>query len=324
LSARAWGRLLRLSLAPTAIADVAAGLAIGASGDWPSAREVSLLIGSSLGVYHGAMALNDWADRERDRSTRPDRPIPSGAISPRAGALTGVALVALGVASAAFAAHRAGAWMAVVATLALLYDVRGRGPWLGPLLLGLCRAGNLGLGLFYTGLLAATASEAIDLPLAFSHAPMGERVPRLGWLVCALYGTYVFFASRLGRLEDDEDAGVLGRRPTSYLASVAAVLIALPFVDPYGSGGFRWNVPAGACAWLGALGLLRAAFGTRVWSRALVGRAMGLALRRLLVFTATCALLSAPPFDEGGGVLALAILAGYPLSFVLREVFPPS
>jgi hypothetical protein len=74
------------------------------------------------------------------------------------------------------------------------------------------------------------------------------------------------------------------------------------------------------------------------WTRALVGRATGMALRRLLVFTSTCALLSflatlrlrgaveGPGAMAGwsGLVVAYAILLGYPISFALRRVFPPT
>src|SRR5512137_294118 len=91
---KAWGRLLRLSLAPTAAADVAAGAVAGA-GAWPG-RGVFVLMIASLCVYHGGMALNDWADRKEDRVLRPDRPIPAGGVSPPAGLAAGLALLVSG------------------------------------------------------------------------------------------------------------------------------------------------------------------------------------------------------------------------------------
>ena len=81
---RALGQLLRLSLAPSAAADVAAGLVLGGRGHVPAGAAPWLLLGGSLSIYTGALALNDWADRERDRAERPERPLPSGAISPGA------------------------------------------------------------------------------------------------------------------------------------------------------------------------------------------------------------------------------------------------
>jgi hypothetical protein len=49
---------------------------------------------------------------------------------------------------------------------------------------------------------------------------------------------------------------------------------------------------------------------------------MGMSLRRLLVFTAAATLLCVP--QTRAWIVAGAILAGYPLSFALRRVFPPS
>ena len=46
------------------------------------------------------MAWNDFFDREEDRLERPDRPLPSGKITPRQAALCGAGLVTAGVAFA--------------------------------------------------------------------------------------------------------------------------------------------------------------------------------------------------------------------------------
>src|SRR5690606_29795536 len=82
--AAAFGRLIRVSLFPTAVADVLAGLLVGGGGAFPGVGATSALVGASLLVYHGGLALNDWADREHDARTRPDRPLPSRAIPARA------------------------------------------------------------------------------------------------------------------------------------------------------------------------------------------------------------------------------------------------
>src|SRR5437773_2608345 len=95
---RAWGRLLRLSLAPSAAADVVAGLVYGSIGGWPERGWAWWLVPASLGVYHGALVLNDWNDRVHDARTRPARPLPSGQVNPRAALAAGLALMLLGVA----------------------------------------------------------------------------------------------------------------------------------------------------------------------------------------------------------------------------------
>ena len=71
----------------------------------------------------------------------------------------------------------------------------------------------------------------------------------------------------------------------------------------------------------GALGLVHAARRSGVWSSDDLTRATGLGLRRLLVFTAAVALSAGGP---ASWIVAGAILCGYPVSFALRGVFPPS
>lgn len=305
--ALAWGRLLRLSLAPSAAADVAAGLLIGSYGDGWRAHWLAL-IASSLAIYHGGMVLNDWADRGEDAGLRSDRPIPSGAISAHTAFAVGIALEIAGVALAASTGWRAGAWMAGVAVLACTYDFAGRGAWLGPLLLGACRAGNLGLGLFHRGMLA--------------RQPVGV-VPPQALLLALLYGAYVFNASRVARLEDVEDESRIGSLPRWHLLAASLLLLAPAFVQPYNAPAALPNPIALALGILGAFGLARVALRTPTWKRGDVGRATGMALRRLLVFTACCA-ITGDTGKASGYVLAAVILCGYPISSALRRVFPPT
>jgi len=302
----ALGRLLRLSLLPSAVADVVAGLAIGGHGEWSASNSTLLAIAGSLGVYHGAMALNDWADRDGDEATRPERPIPSGAISPGAALTLGSVLVGLGVVCYASVSVWAGLWMLAVATCAVLYDLIGRGPLLGPSLLGLCRAGNMGVGI----LVATSAADAPSAEFGFVFLP------------ALLYGGYVFSISRLGRLEDDEDPSALDDKPRRYLKAAIACFALIPFLRIY--RGLDWGTVASlVIAWSGAFGLVRTSLRTPEWSRADVGRTMGMALRRLLVFSAACVALDVAGAPSAWLAIAL-ILSGYPLSYTLRKVFPPT
>lgn len=273
---------MRLSLAPTAAADIVAGTLFAAHG-WPGGRAPWLLVGASLCIYHGALALNDWTDREHDARTRPTRPIPSGAVSARAALRLAIALLAGGTALAWSASNASGIALSAVALLAALYDVAGRGPWSGPLLLGLCRAGNLLAGMSVLG--AAWALQPLSL--------------------AAGYGAYVFFVSRLGRLEDGE-AGEIGRRPSRLLATGAVCQLVPLLWAPL------WPSP------LASVGLFVLAL-RREWSRANVLEAMGSALRLLLGYSAAVA-------ELGAGSLAafLLVILAYPLAWALRQVFPPS
>lgn len=299
---RAVGRLLRLSLTVSALADVAAGVLLGARG-WPGGTAPWALVLASACVYHGGMALNDWADREHDARTRPDRPIPSGVLSARFALGLGLALLAGGSALALWVNPVAGAALSGVAALAFLYDVAGRGPWSGPLLLGLCRGGNLGAGLLLgAGLVGSERTLAWLLPPALAYA------------------LYVFVVSRLGRLEDAEDALALESRTPSVLVAAAALCLLTPACLPLEVEGSS-RLLSLAIAGAGAFGLLRVAAAKRSWTAAEIPPVMGMALRRLLVFSASVAVLAGSPAGWIGGGL---ILAGFPLSHALRRVFPPS
>jgi len=313
-SVLALGRLVRVSLAATALGDALVGLSIAHLGRWPEPRAFAL-VPASLLIYHGAMALNDWADRDADTREGRPRPIPRGEITAR-GALT-VALLCLvgGVAAASLVAPAVGVWMAGVAGLAAVYDLFGRGPYVGPLLLGACRAGNLAAG--------AVAARALGV------APVGTDAGIL-W-VALLYGTYVFGVSSLARLEDEEDQLPLGYRPQRALSRVLngfvlAVLgtflvwpADLPRPTPYLVG---IGVSFVGALTFGARVVLPQ-YGRRNWTRADAGRVTGTLLRSLLLLQAAVAL----PFALAGpyGVVACAAcLLGYPLARALRRAFPPT
>ena len=76
----ALGRLLRVSLSPSAAADAACGVLLGAA-VWPGGTGPWLQILAALCVYHGGMALNDVVDAAWDRDHKRERPIARGTIS---------------------------------------------------------------------------------------------------------------------------------------------------------------------------------------------------------------------------------------------------
>lgn len=333
---RTVGRLLRLSLAPSAAADIAAGVVLGA-GFWPAGCAPFLLIAASLCVYHGGMALNDWADREHDEATRPERPIPSGSVPADAAALLGFTLLIAGPWIALGAARPPAFALGTVAVLAAVYDLFGRGPVRGPLLLAACRAGNLSAGILF-----GRAALARSRPELFPDDPPALEAACLA--VPLVYGAYVFLVSRLGRLEDGEDDRPLGRRPAWLAAAAATLLLLVPvlplpplpaLIAPPAAGAEAANAGGGLSAFLqsqritlaalvaaaGAFGLARAALQRAPWTRGRVMQVMGMALRRLLILTSAAALARGTP---AGLAVALAILCGYPLSFALRKVFPPT
>ena len=302
------GALLRLSLLPSAISDVAAGIVFGNDGRWPAGPGPFFLLASSACVFHGALALNDWRDREHDARTRPGRPIPSGRVP--AGTALAIACLLFAAGPLLALQHaREAAWVSAgLALAAVAYDLFGRGPLLGPALLAACRTGNLGLGL------VLGAGSLADVP----H--LGARAAPL-----ALYGLYVLRVSQLGRLEDGEQS--FSRPRARGLLGSAALLLALaPFVPPFGAQGpaLEGRVLAAALGWFGAAGIVRFLFRGEPRDVPGVERAMGLALRRLSVFGAVFAALSWSTERHDGLWVAAAILFGFVVAAQLRRVFPPS
>ncbi|NET35990.1 MAG: UbiA-like protein EboC [Cyanothece sp. SIO1E1] len=143
----------------TAIADIIAGAAIAGalSETLSSVGDLSLLILSTIGLYGGGIVFNDIFDLEQDRIERPERILPSGKLS-LSGAITfGSLLLLLGILAAALVSLVSGAIAFLVGVLALSYDKFSKHVQvLGPLNMGLCRAGNLMLGV---SIIPAAVSE---------------------------------------------------------------------------------------------------------------------------------------------------------------------
>ena len=89
--------LVRFPAALTVPGDTLAGAA--AAGTLSGWRPV-VLATSSMCLYWAGMALNDFADRELDRKERPERPIPSGRVTPSTalGVASGLTLLGVGLA----------------------------------------------------------------------------------------------------------------------------------------------------------------------------------------------------------------------------------
>lgn len=294
-----WGRLLRISLFPTAVADVLAGIVL-AGGGWARPLDSLALVGASLCIYHGGMALNDWADRHEDARVRPDRPIPSGAISAGRALVVALLLFLAGPLLALYVSVPVALWVAGVGACAAAYDLFGRGAFLGPLLLGTCRAGNLSIGLVALGAL--------------------ESASALIWCPPLLYGLYVFLLSRLGRHEDGEESSGGLLSPSQLLFAMAAVFWSIALLPLESASEIGRGVALVLAVWA-SLGLIQKSRALRTWTPESIIPAMGCALRRMLVFSAAmCAL----PGTLESLSIAAGITALYPVAWYLRGIFPPS
>lgn len=144
-------QLMRPANLVTALADIFAGLAIANyvfSSDSASISTVLLLSISTIGLYGGGVVFNDVFDVELDAIERPERAIPSGKISIFKATTLGIILLIIGVFSAFLVSDLSGFIALIIALLALIYDKFGKHHYyFGPINMGLCRGGNLLLGM---------------------------------------------------------------------------------------------------------------------------------------------------------------------------------
>ena len=145
---RSYLQLMRPANITTAWADILMGYAAGVSiVDGTNLVALGWLILATTGLYAGGVVFNDVCDAKLDAVERPERPIPSGRASqPRAIAL-GTILLALGILAAAMVSTLSAILAIGVAIAALIYDKWSKHQtFLGPINMGLCRGGNLLLG----------------------------------------------------------------------------------------------------------------------------------------------------------------------------------
>jgi len=309
---RALLELLRLSLAPTLVADLCAGVALGASRGGLDANGtaglmlVLRLLPVSLLLFVGGMALNARVDVEEDRRTRPKRPLPSGDVAPEFA--TAIAVVALLAAPAV-------AWLvggglrrdvalcagAIMAVIAVYHTPLKRSPVAGPLLLGAVRGGDLLLG-------------------AIGVAGRDGGVAAAGF-AAACYALYVAGASFIAH-QEDRDARAIFVRAGALLALLAIVVYgaAIFFVRGVGSAGGELLRPSVVVAAWHLLSL-RAAW--------VLFRPTGFGLVRVGIFarlflSRMSLLPAAAAFAAGNPALGLTSIVAFFAVFALVRFIPPT
>ena len=151
MSLRPYLQLLRPANLVTAVADILAGYCLAvwlASSGTDASPALAWLCLSTLGLYGGGVVLNDFFDADLDAIERPERPIPSGRVRKSDVGWFGFGLLLLGVLAAVPAGGYSWQIAAVVAGLTVLYNRFAKHHvFVGPLVMGLCRGGNLLLGM---------------------------------------------------------------------------------------------------------------------------------------------------------------------------------
>ena len=144
----AYLQLMRPANIVTAWADILAGFA--ASGAVTTSLNIDLLwlLLATTGLYGGGVVFNDVFDAELDKEERPERPIPSGRASLPEASWLGCLLLGVGILAAARVSVLSMAIAIGVGLSALLYDAVSKHHLIsGPVNMGLCRGGNLLLGM---------------------------------------------------------------------------------------------------------------------------------------------------------------------------------
>ena len=144
-------QLMRPANLVTAIADILAGLSLAKfifSTDTSSIQTIILLCIATVGLYGGGVVFNDVFDADLDAIERPERAIPSGKVSKQNATILGISLLIIGVFCASVVSFQSMIVAFCVAILALVYNKFGKHhAFLGPINMGLCRGGNLLLGM---------------------------------------------------------------------------------------------------------------------------------------------------------------------------------
>ncbi|KRC42690.1 SCO3242 family prenyltransferase [Oerskovia sp. Root22] len=147
--------LVRAPAVLSVVGDTLAGAAAG--GRLGSARTVragdvrawrlALLPLSSACLYAGGMALNDYADRKLDAVERPERPLPSGRVSPAQALGVATGLTAAGLTLAAAGGGRRSFALAVpLAASVWTYDLVAKNHASGPVVMAACRGLDVLMG----------------------------------------------------------------------------------------------------------------------------------------------------------------------------------
>ncbi|MFE9183923.1 SCO3242 family prenyltransferase [Micromonospora harpali] len=259
--------------------DVLAGAAAaGALG-----RRTPGLAAASVLLYWAGMAANDWADRGLDAVERPERPIPSGRVSPPAALGVAAGLTAAGVALAAAAGGRRAAAVAVpLAAAVWAYDLAAKNTAAGPAVMAACRGLDVLLGATGGRLSRALPAAATVAAHTWTVTALSRR--EVGGTDRALPGATLAGTALVA-------AAAVGPRPAAAPAALAAGYLAR-------YGGAQVRVLAD-----GSAGRVRAAVGAGI--------------------TGLPALQGALTARAGAGLLGLAVAAAAPLGRLLaRKVSP--
>ncbi|MFP5347707.1 MAG: SCO3242 family prenyltransferase [Actinomycetes bacterium] len=279
--------------APAALSVPGDSLAGSAASGWPAGRRAWALPLASASLYWAGMALNDYADRHLDATERPERPIPSGRVSPRTalGIATGLTLTGTGIAGAA-GGRRSAALATALAAAVWAYDLSAKA---GPL-----------------GAAAMAATRGLDVLLGASAGPSASL--RAAVAPAALVTGHTAAVTVLSRGEVHGAKPGTARRALAVTA-LTAVLAALP---SRGAGRLATALTVGSAATYAlTVGAAQAA-AARTGDAADVRAATGAGIKNLVWLQA--ALVA----GRGSPAAAAALLVTGPVARLAMKVVSPT
>jgi 4-hydroxybenzoate polyprenyltransferase len=218
--------VIELVRAPAALSVPGDSLAGAAAAGWPFGGRSPALSVSAVCLYWAGMALNDYADRELDSTERPERPIPSGRVSPRFALGLAAGLTAAGLAIAGAAGGRRALRVAVpLAATVWAYDLALKSTAAGPVAMAAARTLDVLLGAGGARSAAPAALTVGAHTLGITVLSRGEvhgadaRVPK-----AVLAGTLAVTA-----------AAIAGGRRTGAVARLSAAALAACYAGVVGS-----------------------------------------------------------------------------------------
>ncbi|SDT39543.1 SCO3242 family prenyltransferase [Jiangella sp. DSM 45060] len=139
--------IAELVRAPAALTVPGDSLAGAAAAGFPYGARTAVTPLASACLYWAGMALNDYADRDLDRVERPERPIPSGRVTPSEALGLAAGLTAAGLGLAAVAGGRRALRVAVpLAAAVWTYDLLAKPTPAGPVVMAAARGLDVLLG----------------------------------------------------------------------------------------------------------------------------------------------------------------------------------
>lgn len=161
-----WLRLIRPPNLLTVPGDPLAGFFLASCSKAEEPFPALLLcVPISLLLYIAGLISNDYFDLAEDRKDRPNRPLPSGQVSPRAALTVAVLISLISLAMAALVGRETFIISAVLLVSIGLYNIKlKRVPFLGPFNMGACRGISLLLGA------SAAGTTSLTSPLVLASA----------------------------------------------------------------------------------------------------------------------------------------------------------